>query len=45
MIHGPCGKFNSKSPCMDGNKCTKDYPKDFVSKSTLTEKGAFPGHE
>ena len=39
MIHGPCGRYNSKSPCMEGKKCTKDYPKDFVSKSTFTEKG------
>jgi hypothetical protein len=39
MIHGPCGRDNPKSPCMDGNICTKQYPKDFVTHSTFTPKG------
>lgn len=30
MIHGPCGKWNPKSPCMKDKRCTKKYPRDFL---------------
>jgi len=29
MMHGPCGKFYLKSPCMRDNECVKRYPKEF----------------
>lgn len=33
MIHGPCGLHNPTSPCMQDRKCTKNYPKPFVTES------------
>ena len=40
MVHGPCGKqYNMKSPCMEGMKCTKDYPKNEVTQTVFTDKG------
>jgi hypothetical protein len=38
MIHGPCGKQNVNSPCMDVDKvkCTKHYPKEFNENTTYT---------
>lgn len=39
MIHGPCGQANKKSPCMDGSRCTKHFPKKFVDRTTVDEDG------
>ena len=36
MVHGPCGALNRNCPCMKDGKCSKKYPKEFMS---LTEQG------
>ncbi|KAL8152840.1 hypothetical protein V2J09_010600, partial [Rumex salicifolius] len=39
MVHGPCGAQNIKSPCMEGGRCTKHYPKEFVEITTVDDEG------
>ncbi|XP_028768731.1 uncharacterized protein LOC114726322 [Neltuma alba] len=39
MIHGPCGRLNTKSPCMKDNKSSKYYPKKFVDHTTIDDDG------
>lgn len=39
MIHGPCGVANLKSPCMEGRKCTKFYPKKFETSTSIDSDG------
>jgi hypothetical protein len=41
MIHGSCGELNRNSVCMDGNRCTKHFPKGFNSETIVDEEG-FP---
>ncbi|XP_062075099.1 uncharacterized protein LOC133779118 [Humulus lupulus] len=41
MIHGPCGKLNSNSPCMMQDRCTKHFPKNFNDQTTIDTDG-FP---
>ncbi|KAF1891491.1 hypothetical protein Lal_00012379 [Lupinus albus] len=39
MVHGPCGNENSKSPCMNNEKCTKYYPKKFQPNTIVDQEG------
>lgn len=39
MIHGPCGAANPNCACMADGKCTKFYPKKFVSTTTVSSDG------
>ena len=41
MMHGPCGKANSGSPCMKGPRCSNYFPKKFLPSTTINEDG-FP---
>ncbi|XP_044582937.1 uncharacterized protein LOC123263956 [Cotesia glomerata] len=41
MVHGPCGSFNLKSPCMVDGKCTQHLPKEFL-KETQTGDDGYP---
>ncbi len=39
MLHGPCGINNEKAPCMENNKCTKKFPKDFSEETLIYDNG------
>jgi hypothetical protein len=39
MIHGPCGEQRKSSPCMQGGKCTKYFPKRFVDNTVIDSDG------
>jgi len=41
MIHGPCGNLNRKSPCMVDGKCSKKFPRPFISE-TQTGNDSYP---
>lgn len=41
MIHGPCGTLNPASPCMIDGKCSKRYPRPFVTE-TITGTDGYP---
>jgi hypothetical protein len=39
MIHGPCGELDRGAPCLDGNGCTKRYPRAFCEETSVGEDG------
>jgi hypothetical protein len=39
MIHGPCGAYNRKCPCMKNDKCSKKIPKTFQNETITDELG------
>lgn len=41
MLHGPCGYHNPTSVCMTDNRCTKRYPRAFISE-TQTGNDGYP---
>ncbi|XP_072077838.1 uncharacterized protein [Arachis hypogaea] len=40
-VHGPCDKYNNKSPCMLNGICSKYFPKPFRARTIIDEAG-FP---
>lgn len=44
MIHGPCGVFNKKSPCVVNGSCSKHYPRDLL-KNTQTGQDGYPNYK
>ena len=45
MIHGPCGKLNPKSPCMQDGKCSKGFPKPFCEKTIINSEHTYPEYQ
>ncbi len=41
MMHGPCGAAFPNAPCMEENKCKKQYPRKFQSE-TMTDVNGYP---
>ena len=39
MLHGPCGLLNRNCPCMTNNQCSKQFPKQFCSETTVPQDG------
>ncbi len=39
MIHRPCGKDNPNAPCMRNGFCSKNFPKDFLESTCMSEDG------
>ena len=41
MVHGPCGRLNPRSPCMDNFRCKKRFKRDFLER-TVDSKDGYP---
>ncbi|XP_020254208.1 uncharacterized protein LOC109831286 [Asparagus officinalis] len=41
MMHGPCGSMSPHSTCMKHQKCSKRFPKKYISESIIDD-GGFP---
>ncbi|KZS19466.1 ATP-dependent DNA helicase PIF1 [Daphnia magna] len=39
MIHGPCRLINKKSPCMDGDRCSKSFSKQYSQETIVNDNG------
>lgn len=39
MVHGPCGEKRPNASCMDGDKCTKYFPKKYAMTITIDQEG------
>ena len=39
MMHGPCGEANLNAPCMEGDTCTKNFPKKYNNETFFDDKG------
>lgn len=39
MVHGPCGPLNPNAPCMEGGRCTKNFPKSFQELTVMDTDG------
>nr|GEX23813.1 DNA helicase [Tanacetum cinerariifolium] len=39
MIHGPCGAVNMSATCMEGDKCSKGFPKKVTEKTFFDDQG------
>jgi hypothetical protein len=39
MMHGPCGAYNRKCPCMKNDTCSKNFPNAFQDETMLDEFG------
>ena len=44
MIHGSCGPSRFNSPCIKEGRCSKYYPKNVTSSTTIDEEG-YPSYK